>query len=374
MRNTSLLLFIVCLFKKSSTTAGFSGHSITRHRRRIYARHASKQDANEIFVVNWEGCIADTVDWRIHDALKLAAETWPEADDCLDRDDQAWLENKLAALAHVFAATSEDLSVVCDYALAARLLLEEQELDGGRSNGKTGKYASKYHPQQKTETSRGRGSRPLTVGEVSANWRQGGMLRDALQVRYHCDYKDPMPVLQTNVERMRAKNNSFVPRLADECIPEVLNACTQKLILTVDHPSDLPIAASTLEAMNLKFRTVENVGEVIELENETALLVKRSETLAQLLQTAPEKSTTFVIDSSWTSLEQSIPLFGDHIPRLGSIGKSCVPHKNLSLQLASWARNTHPSQHAAATMNAWTGVVGFTDFTEMLSARVISSS
>lgn len=309
----------------------------------------------------------------MQDALSVAAETWPEVDDCLDRDDMSWLENKLSALAHVFASTSEDLSVVCEYALAARLLLEEQELDGGRSNGKKGKYASKYHPKQKTETSRGRGSRPLTVGEVSANWRQGGMIRDALQVRYHCDYKDPLPILQKNVERLREKQAFVVPRLTDESISEVLHACQQKLILTVDHSSDLKVAESTLESMDLNYRTVNSVAEAMELEDETALLVRKSDTLAQILKHVPERSTTFVVDSSWTSLEMSIPLFGDNIPRVGSIGKSFLPDKNLSLQLASWAQNTHPSQHAAATMNAWTGLVGYTDFIEMLSARVISN-
>jgi hypothetical protein len=370
---TSFLLFIYLL----EAAYGFPGNHIGSHRRQGGERHFSSKSnenhAHEIFVVNWEGCIADTVEWRVREALEVAATTWPEADDCLDRDDQIWLENKLAALAHVLAETNKDFSVVCEYALAARLLLEEQELDGGRSNGKTGKYASKYHPQQKTEMSRGRGSRPLTVGEVSANWRQGGMLRDALQVRYHCDYKDPMPILQKNVERLRAKQDLMVPRLTDKGIPEILNACPQKLILTVDHASDLNIAATTLKASELKFRIVEDVAEAFESESESALLIRRSETLAQILQHAPEKSTTFVIDSSWTTLEGSIDLFGDNIPRFGSVGKSFVPHKNLSLQLASWARNTHPSQHAAATMNAWTGLVGYTDFIEMLSARVTSN-
>jgi hypothetical protein len=62
--------------------------------------------------------------------------------------DTDWLKNKMRALSHLFCTSPGDdddsrqllqTSITCEYALAARLLLEEQELDGGQSNGKSGK-------------------------------------------------------------------------------------------------------------------------------------------------------------------------------------------------------------------------------------------
>ena len=98
---------------------------------------------DEIYLVSWDGCIADTVEWRIRQGLQVATSVWSEVDEALDVNDQSWLENKLAALSHVLSQQDENISVTCEYALASRLLLEEQELDEGRSNGKGGKYASK---------------------------------------------------------------------------------------------------------------------------------------------------------------------------------------------------------------------------------------
>ena len=99
---------------------------------------AERKESSVIYLVNWDGCFADTVNWRIQLGIKLASAVWPELDVAIDRDDMGWLENKLSALSHVLTQSSDNISATCEYALAARLLVEEQELDGGHSNGKGG--------------------------------------------------------------------------------------------------------------------------------------------------------------------------------------------------------------------------------------------
>ena len=82
------------------------------------------------------------------------------------------------SLSHEFSSTDgDDFSLTCKYALATRLSLEEQEVANRNSNGKRGKYWRRYDPQAEREKERGprgptRSSRPLTVGEVTTNYRK----------------------------------------------------------------------------------------------------------------------------------------------------------------------------------------------------------
>ena len=112
-----------------------------------------------------------------------------------DKDDQyEWLLQKLSALSSITQQGNDpDAMMGCDEVLMVRLLLEEQLLDGGRSNGRGGKYGGKFHPSTTTASSssssssvdgQGKsivGSRPLTVGEIYANWSE---LRDVTRMKY----------------------------------------------------------------------------------------------------------------------------------------------------------------------------------------------
>jgi hypothetical protein len=196
----------------SSSSTGYLQDSQHPSRSRLFSSSTTK----DIFVINWDGCVADTVPWRTRAGVDAALKTWPEmpvVDDRFSWEDSSggndWLKNKLAALAHVFPSTydsGDDFSLTCEYALAARLSFEEQELDNGNSNGRRGKYSRRFHPQVERQgeerggPTRGptRSSRPLTVGEVAANWEE--TIRDTVRMRYHCNYKDPLPILQNHVE------------------------------------------------------------------------------------------------------------------------------------------------------------------------------
>jgi hypothetical protein len=130
-----------------------------------------------------------------------------------------------------------------------------------------------------------------------------------------------------------------------------------------------------MKDLSLSFETVKDAEEVMALEEMTrvALMVLDTTEQAQkILQCAPSGSTTYLFESSWPQLEKRVSLYGDNIPRQGSIGKSFVPGRNLSLSLASWAGSIHPTHQSAATMNTWTTVMDLVDFSELVSARITS--
>lgn len=97
-----------------------------------------------------------------------------------------WLLRKLSALASITQqGDSPDAMLGCDAVLLSRLLLEEQRLDCGRSNGRGGKYGGNFHPSVASDTRAGErpraGSRPLTVGELYENWHE---IKDVTRRKY----------------------------------------------------------------------------------------------------------------------------------------------------------------------------------------------
>ena len=436
---------------------------------------SKNNNIKRLIVLNWDGCLADTVPWRIESGIRAANHAWPgiipmdDDDDDDDDDDGAlsgrnilrssridennndWLRNKLSAISHVFGAPNSDVDVsrTCEYALATRLLVEEQRLDEGRSIGKSGKYASQFHPQQqqtstnqlpnneattadtsstsktksttrrrKSESTSTTGSRPLTVGEIAANWVEGGMIRDTVRMKYHCNYKDPLLLLQEGID-----NNNQIPLEDREFLPTVnpvlceflqqrsvstsrehhkTAGTTTIVMVCVPHQSDLDVAQMTLrEAGISKVKVATSMEQIVvgnagieDDDNDddgTATLWltvtnnnnnnnnKRKEetdeeekstmttmSYREIVSTAPKDCTIHIVDSSWYSLQGAIELYGDYIPRQGNVGNCIFPDRRLSLNLAQWATNCHPSQQSAATMNPWTGVLTITDFEDLL--------
>jgi hypothetical protein len=98
---------------------------------------------NIIIVASIDGVVLDTRDLRIHQGIQAAVDTWPHLSDLVLGNDTSWILNKMKALAHCMT-THVGYSHSCDYAFLARLLLEEQLLDEGRSSGQKGKYASRF--------------------------------------------------------------------------------------------------------------------------------------------------------------------------------------------------------------------------------------
>ncbi len=83
--------------------------------------------------------------------------------------DNQWLHEKLISLTAGFSVDTFTVELAC----AARLCVEEQLLDANKSTKSKGKYADKFHPTTplpSTKWSNDYSTRPLTTGEISANW------------------------------------------------------------------------------------------------------------------------------------------------------------------------------------------------------------
>jgi hypothetical protein len=330
----------------------------------------------------------DSIEHRSNLGIETALVAWPHLkyinEDLLK--DQTWLRNRLLALAHVLNDTRE-------FAIAARMLLEEQALDEGESNNKRGKYASKYHPQgmndsnstaATSKSSSSSSTRPLTVGEISANWDTS--LRETLLIKYHCNYKEPMRILQKIIdERLDEVQDMTLPTLYREVahIASSPRFKHSRMIVTAT-PSDQKMIEASLKHDNINYVVASSTSQAfealasspyyyrdrcsVEKEDPTIIILKQekksSEIILDLLQQAKE-GTLIVIDSSWNRLESNVNLFGDSIPRNENIGNSVVQDTQLSLNMAEWTK-PDPTQAAQATMSPWTDIIGWEKLQELL--------
>jgi hypothetical protein len=359
----------------------------------LHPRRSSKlwecNQANNPFVVVMDTDSAfDSIEHRSNLGIETALVAWPHLkyinEDLLK--DQTWLRNRLLALAHVLNDTRE-------FAIAARMLLEEQALDEGESNNKRGKYASKYHPQgmndsnstaATSKSSSSSSTRPLTVGEISANWDTS--LRETLLIKYHCNYKEPMRILQKIIdERLDEVQDMTLPTLYREVahIASSPRFKHSRMIVTAT-PSDQKMIEASLKHDNINYVVASSTSQAFEAlasspyyyrdrcsdekEDPTIIILKQekksSEIILDLLQQAKE-GTLIVIDSSWNRLESNVNLFGDSIPRNENIGNSVVQDTQLSLNLAEWTK-PDPTQAAQATMSPWTDIIGWEKLQELL--------
>jgi len=176
----------------SATSTGNSGAFIGNGNGKQHSNHHERSSlrSNTVVVMDWE-CILDALPYHIELGIHAARTTWPHLNDLCNFDtDREWLENKLIAMSHVLGSPEgpdKSRHVACEFALATRLILEEQALDRNESTGKNGKYARKFHPRSEIngnnefeEDSRSR--RPLTAGELAVNWRE--FIRSTLIVKY----------------------------------------------------------------------------------------------------------------------------------------------------------------------------------------------
>jgi len=371
--------------------------------------------SSEIFVLSFDGAIANTQEWRVLQGIDAALATWPHLKALLGEEeddhesngddimsDREWLVNKMTALSHVMHARPGS-SLSCEYAMLARLLIEEQELDNGRSVGKGGKYASRFHPSSSSRksqqpqqdessssssssTAAQQGSRPLTVGEISANWNDGGHLSDTLLVRYNVDGKNPLPILKENLKKVcQDAHHEYPLPPTNQVICDALADCSAKVYVTVGHKWDIDVTVQVLEQSGLQVQIASSMDDMNNNDEEESsstitLVPHGSDTETKLLRNiicnAKKGTSIFVVNSSWETLQKSKILFGDNIPRLpNAMGRSTFGQSiNLSLNLPMWADNTHPTQHNDALMNPWTNLLSVEEeLAEIMSARITSS-
>lgn len=346
---------------------------------------------NIIIVASIDGVVLDTRDLRIHQGIQAAVDTWPHLSDLvLGNNDTSWLLNKMKALSHCMT-THVGYSVSCDYALLARLLLEEQVLDEGRSSGQKGKYASRFHPSipsfesnvaessnsNPNASSSINRSRPLTVGEIEVNWSDGACLSETLLSRYNIDKKNPLAAIQESIQRQcnAHDDESKIMPIPNEVVSQALSKCTHGLILRVGHACDLQMIQSCLQNTTplQDIPVVSTVQEAISIPNQTCLLVDDSlsdmQLYKQMLLNASPQSTLHVIHNSWDSLRRAKVLFGDYIPRQHGKAKT-VYGKNQQLSLHLWSDSTSIALRNSAEMDPWTNLMTRQDLMDLIYAGV----
>lgn len=349
--------------------------------------------------------------------IRAALSTWPHLqqqqdhnylggnnDNDDDDDDQKhqWLRNKMAALAHVMTKRP-GLSPTVDYAMLARLLLEEQLLDQGRSVGKSGNYASQFHPATSSSTNHtttasssttrkptGAGSRPLTVGEIDVNWVDGACLSETLVARYHVNGKNPLTILHEFLVTQCSESSSpqdecDLPVVVDSIVCDALaDGSLKTIILRVGHSSDLRTVQQALLGTPLEGAKVSrSVPEALLASNVSLLVLYDDDddvsVFQNILCNAPEGSTVYIVDSCWKTLQTAKRLFGDNLPRGGGgrMEKADVSslfgggERYLSLNLFQ-THASSVSQRNDAEMDPWTHLMGPDEFVELVSARIVT--
>jgi len=173
--------------------------------------------------------------------------------------------------------------------------------------------------------------------------------------------------------------DSILPKVNDAVVDLLLDASSyeRNIVVTVGHESEQALARKTLSSVS------EGV-QILPVQSTHKSLYEG------FLEQIPTGSTVYVIDSSWDALEQGIALFGDNIPR-ATCGTATVPgfdNLRLSLNYPKWSSPSSMlsssgstpisqgeiTQQNEAMMNPWTVLLDEQTFSELLSARIVSSS
>ena len=291
--------------------------------------------------LSWDGIVSDTTNWRMEQGIEAALRLWPFLRDDKSSGgigDSTWLRNKVRAVAPYLGGLECNRSV--EYALLVRLLLEEQRLDP--SVGKSGKYASKFHPQgpKAIAIPSAKSSRPLTVGEIQANWIE--YLLDTLLVKYSVDSKNPVPILQEFVDLLEISP----PRNPLVCDAIQAFSSHNRVVISVSRDSELPMATGMLPTIGVV--SAENVG--------SSYGFTVGSELSTVKALCEQHSKVRFMTSCWATLQKVKRLTDDH------------PH--LSVSLVSWTSSA--AQMNQAEMDPMVDLVTEDEFFELLSARIIT--
>ena len=347
------------------------------------------------YIVSYDGAIANTARARCRLCLGVALRCWPSLCDrvgvestnesVIDNIEKwTWVLNKMEALVPAMSNDGTDaggLSVMVDLVMLARLVLEEQQLDDGRNSGRGGKYGGKYHPQQEKEqmalsdagpskSSTPVGSRPLTVGEVGANWLGGGHLRDTVRVKYAIDKKDPFPIVREHVvmalgdadDDLKIRGTSEMTPRANLQLLSLMKKSGDSVIL-LDHEDRTNEAYQFLkDAGGMPLKTIAPSGDDSELDMLKSLVLKTDE------NDGPKRIC--IIHHSLSLLQRLKTLFGGDSPRLRG-GYAEIPNASIEvgLFLPAWSDCTSLQQENDAIMDPWLNVLTEDDLSRMLEAQ-----
>ena len=215
------------------------------------------------------------------------------------------------------------------------------------------------------------GSRPLTVGEVGANWLDGGHLRDTVRVKYAIDKKDPLPIVREHVvmalgdadDDLKIIGTSQTTLGANLQLLNLIQKSGDSVIL-LDHESRTNEAYQFLkDAGSMSLKSIAPSGDDSELDLLKSLVLKTDE------NDGPKRIC--IIHNSLSLLLRLKTLFGGDSPRLRG-GYAQIPNTTIEigLFLPAWSDCTSPQQENDGLMDPWLNVLTEDDVSRMLEAQV----
>jgi len=356
-------------------------------------------DASSVFVLSLDGAVANTARSNAELCLGVALEVWQDsvlADRLIEAGDlnkssdiaeasvvpkNSWVLNKMVAVLPAASGSDGDrppgLGHLIDLVLLARLIVEEQELDAGNSDGSAGKYGSKYHPPTEDGMNQGRratasrvGSRPLTVGEITANWSDGAMIRDTVRVKYNVGGKDPFPVIEERLIKALGQRGKDKRAGKLSSAGRRLLSAEGKVFVLVDHESRLREARSILEECvgddDVSQCSQSDFGERLDssIGSRVTLVALKSngshfDCLRSIVSSSANDESNpkniYVVHRSLEVLKKMKVLYGGDSPVLRdylaktSLGKQC----RMGLFLPTWADCTCAQDDNDAIMDPW---------------------
>jgi len=406
------------------------------------------KDSEDVFLLSIDGTLASSTRQRSYMAVSVALKVWwpslqftihelgmssesfdyandKDLNDDIDESCE-WLIQKLSALASITQqGNTPDAMLGCDAVMLSRLLIEEQLLDKGRSNGRGGKYGSKFHPSGDISPGSKVGSRPLTVGELYTNW---GEVKDILRMRYpyieegidgKIRKKDPLPEIRNQLEAYQIGMN-LPPwqSLAYDVLFDYSESnaqLRQNTMLLLGHEAHLPIALQHLAMLGYYLNVESDFEDITDMTRSlceghcndpimnvavtTSDKAKERSQARQLLVIVPDKQSDethsdmigrivtdihkedadvtrniFVTHSSIEVLKALKPYLADDTPRLfQGLSKCTLPNSSTSVTLAlpSWTDNVHPTQQNEAEMDPWLNLISEQQLVELISAKIL---
>lgn len=446
-----MLLLLLVVVVAIVTSSAFLAVSENKRSRRQLTSTLFQTAINDrdLYISSFDGTLASMTEYRSKVAIKAAFMVWPSLytvveelgmNTCLDNfassDDFSWLLNKLRALSSITQqGDSPDEMLGCDEVFLTRILLEEQLLDDGRSSGRGGKYGGKFHPNPSITSSRSTrsvgqkskvGSRPLTVGEIFANWSE---LREVAHNKYpfmrrshdnKLKMTDPLPEIRRVLRELYACRSladlNTTPKLWYPFASDILANKNSKNVLLLGNKAFLEMALSSLERLDLTLEihshlecldsrtTMENFNEdtmKVMVTNSTSvwqhvkeqqdvsghsILILVPDTLTEepqsdLIQSIVRSATLerdninrniYVVHSSLDVLKSCKRFLGDDAPILShGLSKCIIGNDTVTLFLPSWSQNVHPTQLNDAEMDPWLNVISENLFEELTSAMIV---
>jgi len=378
---------------------------------------ASSNNDLDLYIYSIDGTLASMSEYKSKLAIRAALEVWPSLlsvveelgmqpfDNADSSDDYSWLIQKLGALSSITQqGDSPDEMLGCDEVLLTRMMLEEQLLDDGRSGGRGGKYGGKFHPGKSTSTSSGPkvGSRPLTVGEIFANWQE---LRYVTHNKYpfmkqnqdgKVTMSDPLPEIRRVLRKLYSEDEreitNWYPFASD-----ILGNKKSHNILLMGNEASLDLILSSLQQLlgdttqvtvTDSIRVWTEIKQQQNMDQHSLLIVvpdtdteePQSDLIQRIIMSAASEEDSvnrniYVSHGSLDVLKKCKDFLGEDPPILSNGLRKCIvasdSKTSATLFLPSWAENVHPTQLNDAEMDPWLNIASEELLEELTSAVIV---